>query len=145
MSFKLLFHGIDLLAFPRKIFWKTFITSGMWHTIKYCPFEIFQKPFATSINSSISQINNPLMYMLLDFNHQAFEYKTSKTITNQYNWGIPKNVIPTWKNCINTTFDQLALLSNKYLLKKTMSKLYMKITKVVTNHTTFLQIFHYSK
>ncbi len=83
--------------------------------------------------------------MLLDFNHQAFEYKTSKTITNQYNWGIPKNVIPIQKNCINTTFDQLALLSNKYLFEKTMSKLYMKIARVVTNHTTFLQIFHYSK
>jgi hypothetical protein len=37
------------------------------------------------------------------------------------------------------------LLSNKYLFEKTMSKLYMKIARVVTNHTTFLQIFHYSK
>jgi hypothetical protein len=83
--------------------------------------------------------------MLLDFNHQAFEYKTSKTITNQYNWGVAKNVIPIQKTCINTTFDQLALLLNKYLLKKTMLKLYMKITRVVTNHTTFLQIFHYNK
>ncbi len=83
--------------------------------------------------------------MLLDFNHQAFEYKTSKTITNQYNWGVPKNVIPIQKNCISTTFDQLALLSNTYLLKKTMSKLDMKIASVVTNHTTYLQIFQYNK
>jgi hypothetical protein len=82
--------------------------------------------------------------MLLDFNHQAFEYKTSKTITNQYNRGVPKNVIPIQKYCINTTFDQLALLLNKCLVKKTMSKLDMKIKRVVTNHTTFLQIFHYS-
>jgi hypothetical protein len=37
------------------------------------------------------------------------------------------------------------LLSNKYLFKKTMPKLYMKIARVATNHTTFLQIFHCSK
>jgi hypothetical protein len=67
--------------------------------------------------------------MFSDLNHQAFEYKSSKTITNQYNWNIPKDIISTQVFfCINTTFDQHALLSNKYLLKGTMSKSYIKIT-----------------
>jgi type IV secretory pathway VirB4 component len=70
-----------------------------------------------------------LMYNFLDLNHQAFEYKSSKTITNQYNWNTPKDIIPTQMFfCINSTFGQHALLLNKYLLKGTMSKLYIKIT-----------------
>jgi hypothetical protein len=35
-----------------------------------------------------------LIHMFVHFNHQAFEDKTSETISNHGHWSIPKSFIP---------------------------------------------------
>ncbi len=80
----------DLFALPSQVFFECFFTTSMWYTIKNCPFQITQKQFAPFLHSQlhITHIVS-LFHTFVNLNHQAFEYKTSKDITNQYNWGFP--------------------------------------------------------
>ncbi len=57
-------------------------SARMWYTVKHYPLKVFQKPSAIHLCSSFKIIFCCCSTVFPNFNHQAFDYKTSKTMSN---------------------------------------------------------------